>query len=181
MYNSFTAGTKAEPQKYNDLLRKISREFREAEVKATILDLRHNTGGTPDCVQLLGTILAPESRLGTSMAYLEYSDKQSEKNREITLDREVLKGGVNLNQQLLFVITSGETAGMAEMLISGLYRENEVPAIITIGSATKGQNMATESFANEELRWLSTRWCAPYTVPIKRPHTVPSLPQATSS
>lgn len=153
MYNSFTAGTKAEPQKYNDLLRKISREFREAEVKATILDLRHNTGGTPDCVQLLGTILAPESRLGTSMAYLEYNDKQSEKNREITLDREVLKGGVNLNQQLLFVITSGETTGMAEMLISGLYRENEVPAIITIGSATKGQNMATESFANEELRW----------------------------
>lgn len=155
MYNSFTAGTKADPEKYNDELRKISQDFQQANVKTVILDLRYNAGGTMDCVQLLGTILAPQSRLGTPLAFLEYNDKNTGKDITINFDQEVLKTGVNLDQNLLIVITSGTTAGAPEMLLSGLYRENEVPAIITIGSATKGQNVATEQFINEKFLWAA--------------------------
>lgn len=42
MYNSFTAGTKAEPEKYNNELRSVSQKFKEAGVQAVILDLRYN-------------------------------------------------------------------------------------------------------------------------------------------
>ena len=57
MYNSFTAGTNDDPEKYNNELRKVSTIFQEANVQATILDLRYNEGGSLDCVQLLATIL----------------------------------------------------------------------------------------------------------------------------
>lgn len=153
MYNSFTAGTKANPEKYNDELRRISKEFQDAKVQSVILDFRYNAGGTMDCVQLLGTILVPSSRLNDPMAYLEYNDKNRDKDNTINFDPAVLKSGVNLNQNTLFIITSGTTAGAPEMLISGLYIENEAPALIAIGSSTKGQNVATEQFVNDELRW----------------------------
>ena len=40
MYNSFTAGTNSDPDKYNNELRQISQEFKTAGVKYVILDLR---------------------------------------------------------------------------------------------------------------------------------------------
>lgn len=153
MYNSFTAGTKANPEMYNDELRRISKEFQTADIQAMILDLRYNAGGSMDCAQLLGTILVPDARLDTPMAFLEYNDKNTDKDIAINFDRAVLKTGVNLNQKILFVITSGTTAGAAEMLIGGLYIKDQEPAIIAIGSRTKGQNVATEQFINEEFRW----------------------------
>lgn len=153
MYNSFTAGTSADPEKYNDKLREVSTKFKEANVKATILDLRYNAGGSLDCVQLLATILVPSARMGTPMAYLEYNDKNIDKSTTIDFDQEVLKTGTNLNQNVLIVITSGTTAGAAEMLLTSLYKEDQYPNIIVMGSASKGQTVATEQFINETYRW----------------------------
>lgn len=153
MYNSFTAGTSAEPEKYNDELRQVSREFLAANVQATILDFRYNEGGTMDCAQLLGSILVPASRLNTTMYYLEYNDKNPDKNTSVDFDASILGSGVNLNQHTLIVITSSTTAGAAEMLTSCLYQENGYPAMVLIGNSSKGQNVATEQFVNEEFRW----------------------------
>ena len=153
MYNSFTAGTNNDPEKYNNELRKVSTIFQEANVQATILDLRYNEGGSLDCVQLLATILVPNARMGTPMAYLEYNDKNLNKDATINFDQEVLKTGVNLNQNTLVAITSGTTAGAAEMLLTSLYKEDQAPNIIVMGSASKGQTVATEQFINETYRW----------------------------
>ncbi|MEY8687991.1 S41 family peptidase [Bacteroides sp. AN502(2024)] len=153
MYNSFTAGTKADPEKYNDELRKVSQEFLAAGVQDyVVLDLRYNAGGSLDCVQLLGTILTSGERLNKPMAYLEYNDKNRDKNTTINFDPQVLKTGVNLNLPGLFVITSGTTAGAPEMLIRSLFLEDSYP-VIAIGSTTKGQTVATEQFINEEFLW----------------------------
>ena len=152
MYNSFTAGTKAEPEKYNNELRSVSQKFKEAGVQAVILDLRYNEGGSMDCVQLLGTILTSEARLNKPMAYLEYNNKNRDKDATIHFDGEVLKGGTNLNLPGLFVITSSTTAGAPEMLIRSLYLKDSYP-VVAIGGATKGQNVATEQFINEEFLW----------------------------
>ncbi len=152
MYNSFTAGTKAEPEKYNDELRRVSQEFQTAGVKHVILDLRYNAGGSLDCVQLLGTILTSSARLNEPMAYLEYNDKNRDKDVTINFDPDVLKTGVNLNQSSLYAITSSTTAGAPEMLIRSLFLKDSYP-IATIGSSTKGQTVATEQFINEEFRW----------------------------
>ena len=132
---------------------KSQRYFREANVQATILDLRYNEGGSLDCVQLLATILVPNARMGTPMAYLEYNDKNLDKDATINFDQEVLKTGVNLNQNTLVAITSGTTAGAAEMLLTSLYKEEQAPNIIVMGSANKGQTVATEQFINETYRW----------------------------
>lgn len=152
MYNSFTAGTKAEPEKYNDELRWVSQEFQAAGVKHVILDLRYNAGGSLDCVQLLGTILTSSARLNEPMAYLEYNDKNRDKDVTINFNPDVLKTGVNLNQSSLYAITSSTTAGAPEMLIRSLFLKDSYP-IATIGSSTKGQTVATEQFINEEFRW----------------------------
>lgn len=152
MYNSFTAGTKAEPEKYNDELRRVSQEFQAAGVKHVILDLRYNAGGSLDCVQLLGTILTSSARLNEPMAYLEYNDKNRDKDVTINFNPDVLKTGVNLNQSSLYAITSSTTAGAPEMLIRSLFLKDSYP-IATIGSSTKGQTVATEQFINEEFRW----------------------------
>ena len=152
MYNSFTAGTKAEPEKYNDELRRVSQEFQTAGVKHVILDLRYNAGGSLDCVQLLGTILTSSARLNEPMAYLEYNDKNRDKDVTINFNPDVLKTGVNLNQSSLYAITSSTTAGAPEMLIRSLFLKDSYP-IATIGSSTKGQTVATEQFINEEFRW----------------------------
>lgn len=153
MYNSFTAGTTQDPEKYNNELREVSKVFKAANVQATILDLRYNGGGTLDCAQLLGTILVPSERLNTPMSYLEYNDKNKDKDSTIVFDQEVLKTGVNLDQKVLIVITSGSTAGAAEMLTSGLYKVGNTPSIVVMGSASRGQIVATERFVNEAHRW----------------------------
>lgn len=152
MYNSFTAGTKADPEKYNDELRQISQEFKTAGVKYVILDLRYNAGGSLDCVQLLGTILTSNARLNEPMAYLEYNDKNRDKDATINFDPTILGSGTNLDLPGLFVITSGTTAGAPEMLIGSLFLKDSYP-VVSIGSATKGQNVATEQFVNEEFLW----------------------------
>ena len=152
MYNSFTAGTNSDPDKYNNELRQISQEFKTAGVKYVILDLRYNTGGSLDCVQLLGTILTSEARLNKPMAYLEYNNKNRDKDATINFDSEILKSGVNLDLPALFAITSSTTAGAPEMLIRSLSLKDSYP-VVTIGGVTKGQNVATEQFINEEFLW----------------------------
>ena len=152
MYNSFTAGTKEDPEKYNNELRKISRKFSEASIQALILDLRYNQGGTIDCAQLLATLLAPAFYLEQTMAFLEYNNKNIDRNQTLTFDSKLLKDGVNLDLRTIIFLTSNETAGASEMLLTSLNYKTQ--QLITIGGNTKGQSVATEPFVNEEYRWV---------------------------
>ena len=151
MYNSFTAGTKDDPEKYNNELREWSAELAQENINKVILDLRYNAGGTLDCVQLLSTILAPSYYLDQKMTFLEYNDKNIDKDATLTFDQQLLKNGKNLDLNTLIVLISGETAGAPEMLMNNL--NNKIQKLIGIGSSTKGQNVATEKFINEEFSW----------------------------
>ena len=141
MYNSFTAGTKDDPEKYNNELRKWSAELAQENIHKVILDLRYNAGGTLDCVQLLSTILAPSYYLDQNMTFLEYNDKNIDKDATLTFNQQLLKNGKNLDLNTLIVLISGETTGAPEMLMNNL--NNKVQKLIGIGSSTKGQNVAT--------------------------------------
>lgn len=151
MYNSFTAGTNEEPEKYNNKLRAISQEIYQRNIHRLILDLRYNEGGSIDCAQLLGTILAPASYLNDTMVVLEYNDKNANRNRALTFDSQLLKSGKNTDLNTLILLVSGQTAGAPEMMIHGL--NGKIHQVIAIGSSTKGQNVATEKFINEEYSW----------------------------
>ena len=177
MYSSFTAGTNSDPDKYNNELRQISQEFKTAGVKYVILDLRYNAGGSLDCVQLLGTILTSEVRLNKPILYLEYNNKNRDKDATINFDSEILKSGVNLDLPGLFAITSSTTAGAPEMLIRSLFPKDSYP-VVTIGGVTKGQNVATEQFINEEFLWsVNPVVCTLFMIPITMPEELSHLQQ----
>lgn len=152
MYNSFTAGTKEDAEKYNNELRNWSAELAQKDIHKVILDLRYNKGGSIDCVQLLSTILAPSFYLDQTMAFLEYNDKNTDKDATLTFNPELLTpNGKNLDLNTLIVLISGETVGAPEMLMHSLNKKIQV--LVAIGSATKGQNVATEQFINETFSW----------------------------
>ena len=151
MYNSLIGGTADDPECYNNQLRQISKAFAQDNIKSLILDLRRNKGGTLPCAQLLSTLLAPEEYLTRTMAYIEYNDKNSAKNKTLTFDKELIGNGANLNLGTVVVIISGETAGAAELIINALNEKTH--RLISIGSTTKGQNVATERFVNKAFNW----------------------------
>lgn len=152
MYNSFTAGTKDDPQKYNKELLKWSDKLAQKNIHKVILDLRYNKGGSIDCAQLLSTILAPSAYLDQTMAFLEYNDKNTAKNATLTFDPTLLgTSGKNLDLVTLIILTSGETAGASEMILHCLNKK--IHQVLVIGSSTKGQNVGTEKFINEQFKW----------------------------
>lgn len=143
-YNSFSK------EADNELLQ-ISQHFKNEQITDLVLDLRYNAGGEMECVQLLAGILAPADKLNSPLASLEYSQKRTYKNRELTLDAQLLHGGANLNLSKLYVLTSSTTAAASEMLINCLKPYMEV---VTIGATTQGETVATESFANNRFLWV---------------------------
>ena len=153
MYNSFTAGTKESPEKYNAEFREWSDELAQKNIHEVILDLRYNKGGSIDCVQLLSTMLVSSYYLDQTMGFLEYNDKNTDKDVTLTFDSKLLNtsGGKNLDLTTLIVLIGGETAGAPEMLMHCL--NGKIQKLIAIGSSTKGQNVATEQFINEEFQW----------------------------
>lgn len=152
MYNSFTAGTKDNPNKYNDALLEWSNKLAQKNIHKVILDLRYNKGGSIDCVQLLSTIFAPSNYLNQTMAFVEFNDKNTAKDTTLTFNPKLLgTSGKNLDLITLIVLTSGETAGAPEMLLHSLNKK--ILQTLIIGSSTKGQNVGTEKFINEKFRW----------------------------
>ena len=84
-------------------------------------------------------------------ASLEYSQKRKYKDHELTLDSKLLQGGVNLNLSKVYVLTSSTTAAASEMLINCL---RPYMTVITIGTTTKGETVATESFPSNQFLWV---------------------------
>lgn len=62
-YNSFTAGTAEQSEKYNNELRAFSQECKQRGINNLVLDFRYNSGGEMECVQLLADILVPADKL----------------------------------------------------------------------------------------------------------------------
>lgn len=150
-YNSFSAGSTDNSEEYNNELRKFSQQCKQAEVNNFVLDLRYNPGGEMECTQLLADILMPADKLNSPLAFLQYNDKQTAKNRDLIADAQLLQDGANLNLPTLYIIVSDTTAGAAEMLINCL---KPYMTIVLIGQTTKGENVATASYLNPKYPWV---------------------------
>lgn len=150
VYSHFTAGTEANPQKYNEQLRAISREFATAGITELILDLRYNKGGSLACAQLLCALVAPQSALGTPLGNLTYNDKQVSKDRSLTFDSEVIGSGSNLNISQGFIISSNATSGVSGVMLNLL---SPLKRWALVGSSVSCSGVATESFADPTNTW----------------------------
>lgn len=151
VYSSFNSGATKTSQEYNNQLRQLSQQFKQAGINDFILDLRYNRGGEMECVQLLADILVPADKLESPLAFLQYNKKQSAKNRDLILDSQLLQGGVNLSLPKVYILTSGTTAGAAEMLINCL---KPYMTVILIGETTKGENVATTAYTTPQYPWV---------------------------
>jgi C-terminal processing protease CtpA/Prc len=150
VYNHFTAGKTDEDQTYDDNLRNVSLEFKNEGINEFILDLRYNNGGLLSSAELLCAILAPESTLGKVLGYMEYNDKYNPQLYNITLNAGILRGGVNLNLNTLYVLTSESSASASELIINCL---SPYMKVVLIGTQTEGKNVGSTSYKNDELTW----------------------------
>ncbi len=151
VYSKFTAGTISDPEKYNNELRALSNTFKAAGASIIILDLRYNGGGQTECAQLLGTLLAPASLLGTPMAYLEYNDMRQDQNQTLLFDNALIKEGSNLNTEMIIVLSTTTTGGASEMIMNCL--NGKGIGVQLIGQKTVGQNVGTNSYRNPKTLW----------------------------
>ena len=139
VYNSFCAEQDAEVLRF-------SAWCRENGVDNLVLDLRYNAGGNMGSVQRWASILAPATALGSTLASLSYSEKQSARNCELAFDTGLAEeGGENLNLSTVYVLTSTTTGGAAEMLVNCLRPYMDV---VLVGSTTVGNCYGTASYYN---------------------------------
>lgn len=144
MYNSFVAGQDSnDDQTYNDDLRAVFAKFSAQNPEEFILDLRYNNGGLLSCAQLLATMMAPRSALGSIYCKLVYNETLKKEDTTYLLDENVIENGANLNLDHLYVITSSETASASELIINGLRPYIDV---ILIGGQTEGKNVGSQEF-----------------------------------
>ncbi|KAA6327911.1 putative CtpA-like serine protease [termite gut metagenome] len=150
VYNQFKAGINDGDNTYDDDLREVSHEFKDKDVNEFVLDLRYNNGGLLTSAELLCAILAPESALGQSLGYVEFNNKHNPPIQNISLNTNILKGGVNLNLSTLYVLISEASASASEMVINSL---SPYMKVVLIGTQTEGKNVGSTTYKNEEFNW----------------------------
>jgi len=125
----------------HDQLAEIFAEFKQANVKDIVLDLRYNGGGYAETARYLSSILAPASALSNRSVYLQeiwndnymtYFKQQGEDTKQY-FNAEV---PVNMDLKRLFVLTSRSTASASEATMTGLSPYLE---LVQIGDTTHGK------------------------------------------
>lgn len=149
-YNHFTPGKKEGDSSYDQELRKLSKEFKEKGVNEFVLDLRYNNGGYISSASLLCEILAPASAKNNVLFYLKYNDKHKNPYEEQRFNESWNKGGVNLDLNRLYVLTSNASASASELVINCLSPYMEV---ILIGTQTEGKNVGSTTYTDEDDQW----------------------------
>ncbi len=147
VYNHFSAGATDNGTEYDNKLRSVFSTFASNEVEEFVLDLRYNNGGLVSCAQLLCTLLAPASALGSEMGYLEFNDRITPQIQAFTFNPDLIGHGANLNLKRLFVLTSSNTASASEMVINCL---RPVMDVVLVGGTTVGKNVGSRAFVNTE-------------------------------
>ena len=111
------------------------------DVSNIILDLRYCTSGTLDNAAEAAAIFVPQSEKGNTFAKLVYND---------TAEKETLypESIVNLSDKKLYIVTGNATAGVAELFIAAIDASRGMHEVVTVGSATSGANVLTETFAS---------------------------------
>lgn len=125
---------------YEQQLREVFREFKSAGVEELVLDLRYNGGGYVSTAQLLSSMIAPQSKLGTK--WLECRPNASRKSSWYNLLAATEVADCNLSLPRLYVIASTSSASASELMINNL-RGVDVD-VIHVGSTTEGKVVGME-------------------------------------
>ncbi len=144
MFNAFKRGIDdndtANHTEYEEQLREVFREFRSEGVSDMILDLRYNPGGFVSTCQLLSSMIAPASKLGTR--FLECRPNASRSTTWYNLLNQNEVADCNLDLDRLYVIAAESSASASELVINNL---RGVGMTVThIGNTTEGKVVGME-------------------------------------
>ena len=144
LFNQFKRGYDetdlANSDEYEQQLRTVFSEFKSAGVDELVLDLRYNPGGYVSTAQLLSSLIAPSSKLGSK--WLECRPNASRKSTWYNLLEASEVSDCNLSLDRLYVIASASSASCSELMINNL-RALDVE-VIHIGSTTEGKVVGME-------------------------------------
>lgn len=125
---------------YRDDLDRIMNDLRQSNIDELVLDLRLCNYGTMEMSQRLASyVVAPEC-LGTPFVKTIWNERYATNNQTIPYDTSVANLGLNR----IYILTSSYTQGAAEWLIHALQHSMGKERVITVGGATKGQNVMTQ-------------------------------------
>lgn len=149
MYNDFSTGPNNEASEnvYLEQMKQIFKRFKTQSPNALILDLRYNSGGYLQCVQMLGSLIAPTSALGKNFLTLTFNDKTIPQTIHYALDSQYADANLNLDK--VYILTSHLTASASEALINGLVPYMGSENVVLIGTKTEGKNIAMEAYSND--------------------------------
>ena len=149
MYNDFSTGPNNEASEnvYLEQMKQIFKRFKTQSPNALILDLRYNSGGYLQCVQVLGSLIAPTSALGKNFLTLTFNDKTIPQTIHYALDSQYADANLNLDK--VYILTSHLTASASEALINGLVPYMGSENVVLIGTKTEGKNIAMEAYSND--------------------------------
>lgn len=125
---------------YEEQLREVFRGFRNEGVSHLVLDLRYNPGGYVVTCQLLSSMIAPESVLGTR--FLECRPNSSRRSSYYDLLKLSDVSDCNLNLNKLYVIATENSASASELVINNL--RGVGVDVVHVGTTTVGKVVGME-------------------------------------
>jgi C-terminal processing protease CtpA/Prc len=140
VYNSF------DPKFKNELDEEF-RKFKEYDnpndglgtpgITHLVLDLRYNKTGTVEMAEHLANLIVPSSMNGQTFAHYEFNEQHTELNHTALL----LADPNSVGLTTVYILTSANTAGAAELLINAFKGLEDVGmTLVVIGDTTEGMN-----------------------------------------
>ena len=156
LYTQFVPGTETDANKYDNELRQVFADFKNAGINELVLDLRFNSGGYISSAKTLASLIGKNISASKVFYKEQWNDKymaywQKTKGTN-SLNYNFLSEANNVGSSLnrIFVLTSQSTASASELVINGLKPYMEV---ITIGDHTAGKNLFGSLISDDQNRW----------------------------
>lgn len=149
-------------ESYADFGRSVISLKGRSEIDDLVLDLRYNPGGYVEVCRQVASLLVPKEYLGGLFQMWERNRLQIsesiEKNGGTGLDSlwfadNVRVRELNLGLERLYVLTTANSASASEALIHCL---RPYLKVITVGSTTRGKNVGSTTFSDDDFRYSIT-------------------------
>lgn len=119
----------------SDILNAVN-QFKTANVRELILDLRYNGGGDGDALEYLANLIAPEAAQGQTIGKRKHNSKYSAYDVNTATMTIVNRNSNSLNLNRIIILTSSATASASEVLLNGF---RPIMNILQIGRTTYGK------------------------------------------